>query len=238
MISKKKLDYNKQSKENEQVRQLELELRNAQINHHFVFNVLASIEYFLIKNDKDSARLYLNKFSQLIRKTLNNSRRKYITLEQDLCTLSQYIELELFRLGNNHQFEIDVCDKIDTSDLFIQPLLIQPFVENAIKHGLQKKNKSCRLQIKITLVNKELCCIVKDDGAGRDKKLVCINHNSSGISITQERLQYLHDHFQTRYAFQINDLKDKDGNPEGTCVDFTLPYILKKDVDICDRGID
>ncbi|HET6225043.1 MAG TPA: histidine kinase [Bacteroidia bacterium] len=237
MISKKEPDYKKQSKENEQIRQLELELRSAQMNHHFIFNVLASIEYFLVKNNSETARAYLNKFSQLIRKTLYNSRRKYITLEEDLCTLIHYIELEFLRLGNMHQLEIDVDEKINASDFLIQPLLIQPFVENAIKHGLQNKKSSSHLQIKISFVKNELCCIVKDDGAGRDKKLIHMNHNCSGISITQERLKYLHERFHTRYAFQINDLEKEGGTPTGTSVQFNIPYILKEDADSSDRGM-
>ena len=237
MRTTEKLNFKGQVSESEQVRQLQLELRNAQMNQHFVFNVLVSIEYYLVKNNAQSAREYLVKFSKLIRQTLNNSRRKYISLEEDLSTLKHYIELELFRLGNNHQFDILVCDQTDPSAILTQPLLIQPFVENAIKHGLKRKNKTCHLLVKISLVNDELFCTVEDDGVGRDKKLVQMNHVCSGISITQERLQYLHDRFQSRYVFEINDLLDDEGKPSGTRVHFTLPFQLKQNVEMRDQGI-
>lgn len=204
------------------------------MNQHFVFNVLTSIEYYLVKNNAQSAREYLKKFSQLIRKTLDHSRRKHISLQEDLCTLKHYIELELFRLGNNHTYEIDVCDKIDADQVLTQSLLIQPFVENAIKHGLRYKNQDGHLVVKINMVKNELRCTVRDDGAGRDKKLVHLNHICSGIAITQERLQYLHDRFQTRYDFQIDDIFNENGSPGGTIVNFTLPYILKENEDRCD----
>lgn len=237
MIIADQLKYKEKKAVNEQIRQLQLELRNAQMNQHFVFNVLASIEYYLVKNNAQSARDYLKKFAQLIRQSLNNSRRKFISLEDDLATLKQYIELELFRLGNNHQFTIEVSDEIDASEILTQPLLIQPFVENAIKHGLRIRNKNCHLLIKISKVENELLCIVQDDGAGRDKKPLRLNHACCGIAITQERLQYLHNCFQTKYAFQINDLKDKNGVSEGTSVHFTLPFVMKENVELGDRGI-
>lgn len=237
MITGEKVENNTQLSENEQIRQLQLELRKAQMDQHFIFNVLASIEYFLYKNDTQSARDYLKRFSQLIRQTLNNSRRKYITLQEDLCALKLYTELELFRLDKEHEVKIELDEKIDPSSICTQALLIQPFVENAIKHGISNTTKACQLLIKINKLENEIHCVVQDDGCGRDKKLVPLNPICSGIIITQERLQYLHNHFQTRYVFQINDLVDQNGNPSGTSVQFTLPFEQRENMNMENRCI-
>lgn len=224
MMTGEKLEFNRQNSENEQIRQLQLELKRAQMDQHFIFNVLASIEYFLFKKDTQSAREYLKKFSPLIRQTLNNSRRTYITLQEDMCALKRYIELELFRLDIKHEVKIELDEKIDPTTICTQGLLIQPFVENAIKHGMSNAHKPCQLLVKITMLENELHCVVQDDGCGRDKKLIHLNSICSGITITQERLQYLHNHFRTRYVFRITDLVDSHGNAAGTNVQFTLPY--------------
>lgn len=110
-----------------------------------------------------------------------------------------------------HEVKIELDEKIDPTTICTEGLLIQPFVENAIKHGINTISKACQILIKVSNLENELHCVVQDNGRGRDKKLIHLNSVCSGITITQERLQYLHNHFRTRYVFQMNDLVDQNG---------------------------
>jgi sensor histidine kinase YesM len=214
---------------NNKVTQLEMDVRKAQMNPHFMFNALTSIEYFIFKNDTTQARAYLNKFAQLMRLTLDHSRSNFVSLQDELRSLRFYIELEFLRMKTHlHNFEIKIDEGIDCDAVLVPPLIIQPFVENAIWHGLQKVDRDGNLRIHIRFINDELFCTVEDDGIGinaipAQKK----NHKSSGVLITQERLSLIHSILNTSCTFNIENIK-KETSPEssGTRVQFTMPYHL------------
>lgn len=211
---------------NEKVKQLEMDVRKAQMNPHFMFNALTSIEYFILKNDSQNARNYLNKFAQLMRLTLENSRDNYIPLKEELNALKLYIELEFLRLKNHdHTFEIRVSNDINPEKIIVPALLIQPFVENAIWHGLQKKQVPGKLVVKIAFHEKDLICIVEDDGKGIDAIILQSGRKSSGITITKERLTLIHSILKTTNKFYLENIKNKQGDSIGTFVKFNLPYI-------------
>lgn len=136
-----------------------------------------------------------------------------------------------------HEVKIELDEKIDPTTICTEGLLIQPFVENAIKHGINTISKACQILIKVSNLENELHCVVQDNGRGRDKKLIHLNSVCSDITITQERLQYLHNHFRTRYVFQMNDLVDQNGHAAGTSVQFTLPFQLSENVSMENRCI-
>ncbi len=213
---------------NNQIKQLEMNVRKAQMNPHFMFNALTSIEYFIMKNDSRQARDYLEKFADLMRVTLDNSRVNYIPLSDELKALNLYVELEFLRLKSYaHHFEIKINNGIDVEAVSVPALLIQPFVENAIWHGLQKKEAPGNIIIHLNFIDNELKCIIEDDGGGRVPKVNPVKRKSSGILITQERLKLIHAALHTRYQFEILDRIDENGAVTGTLVQFNLPYIIE-----------
>jgi sensor histidine kinase YesM len=214
---------------NTKVTQLEMDVRKAQMNPHFMFNALTSIEYFIFKNDSGQARTYLNKFAQLMRLTLDHSRSNFVPLHDEVRALKFYVELEFLRMKTHmHSFEIKIEEGIDCDTVLIPPLIIQPFVENAIWHGLQKIDRDGNLRIYIRFINDELYCSIEDDGIGINMiPIPKKNHKSSGVLITQERLSLIHAINNTSYKFTIENIK-KETSPEssGTRVEFTMPYHL------------
>jgi sensor histidine kinase YesM len=212
---------------NDTVKQLEMDVRKAQMNPHFMFNALTSIEYFIYKNDSKQARNYLNKFAQLMRLTLDHSRSNFVPLHDEVRALKFYVELEFLRMrAHMHSFEIKIDEGIDCDTVLIPPLIIQPFVENAIWHGLQKIDRGGNLRIYIRFVNEELYCTIEDDGIGINMiPIPKKNHKSSGVLITQERLTLIHAINNTPYKFTIENIK-KENSPEssGTRIEFTMPY--------------
>ncbi|HSH68195.1 MAG TPA: 7TM diverse intracellular signaling domain-containing protein [Bacteroidia bacterium] len=213
----------------DKVKQLEMNARKAQMNPHFMFNALSSIEYFIFKNNPDKARNYLGSFAELMRLTLNNSRIDYIPIADDLNALKFYIELEFLRFDAvPHHLEIKVDTNVDIHSILIPALLIQPFAENAILHGLQTKLIPGHLYINLYFEGNELHCIIEDDGGGI-KKMHQPHRKSLGIQITKERLTLIHELLNTSYRFSIEDIKDDHQIVTGTRVDFNMPYVTEND---------
>lgn len=180
------------------------------------------------KNEAFQARTYLNSFAQLMRLTLDNSRDNYVPLQDDLDALKLYIELEFLRLEEfGHQYEISIQEGLNTENLVVPALLIQPFVENAIWHGLQKKKSKGKLFVRLSFQEENLQCIIEDDGGGIKEKTPTIHRKSSGILITKERLTLIHGLLNTPYKFEITDMVDEADHTIGTRVLFYIPY--KKD---------
>lgn len=212
---------------NEKVHELETNVRKAQMNPHFMFNALTSIEYYILKNNRKEACLYLEEFAQLMRLTLDNSRQSYIPLEDELKALKLYVDLEFLRLKENkHVFEIKLSEAIDPEDIVVPALLIQPFVENAILHGLQKKHSSGNLIIALRFEGNNLLCIIEDNGGGMNQNKKS-THKSSGMQITKERLLLIHGIQNTTYKFEVTDVVNEKDETIGTRVLFYMPY--KKD---------
>lgn len=164
------LELEKQNKELENIF-LKLENLRSQMNPHFVFNALNSIQDYILNNQKNLAGDYLGKFADLIRKYLDQSTQKEILLQEEIDTLDSYLELEKLRFEDKLNYTISVADNIDTDDIYIPTILIQPYVENSLKHGLLHKKDSGNVWVNFTLneEKKELNVIVRDDGVGREK---------------------------------------------------------------------
>lgn len=175
-----------------------LQAFQARMNPHFIFNSLNSIQSFVLNNDKIYALNYLSKFSKLLRKTLDNSLRTKISLEQEVDMLTSYIQMEELRFDHGFNFEIVLNENIAPANLFIPGMIIQPFVENAIIHGLMHKKEKGLLQVHFSLSGQQLICTVEDNGIGRAKSAEInakksTNHQSQGTAIAINRLRLLSD---------------------------------------------
>lgn len=205
---------------------LQLKALRAQMNPHFTFNVMNSIQHYILNASVESAYRYLSMFSRLIRLTLNNSEKEVITLGEELKTLELYLELESMRFEDRFEYCIKIDPEIDLVNIEIPAMLIQPFVENSIKHGiLPLKNKKGVIEIQLIKWQDQLKCIIKDNGIGRvasglyqQKK-----HESFGSKLTHERLKIINSLFQNNLTETIFDLYDHDGNAAGTIVELFIP---------------
>jgi LytS/YehU family sensor histidine kinase len=210
---------------NNKVKQLEMDMRKAQMNPNFMTNALTSIEYFILSNNSVQARDYLKKFSRLMRLTLDHSRNNFVTLCDELEALKLYLELEFLRLQQHeHNFEVRVANTINTQGILVPPLLIQPLVENVIWHELQYRENGCTLQVDIVFTDNRLMCTIGSNGIGGSIKSISKNHTSPGISITKERLTLIHAILNSVDKFEIED-NDEPPDLYGTVIRFNLPYV-------------
>ncbi|MCB0509971.1 MAG: histidine kinase, partial [Bacteroidetes bacterium] len=219
----------KQQKEMKQLR-LENELRltqqtalQAQMNPHFIFNVLNSIKGYIYENDKKNASLYLSQFSNLIRRILEQSSVPKIKLTEEIETLKLYIQLESMLLDGSFHYEIKVDEKLDTDFIWIPNLLIQPLVENAFKHGLRHKRGEKYLLVSIdsSEIENSLKIIVEDNGVGREAASQFNKrkeHQSFASSALHQRIKLLNDEREESVSFEVEDLKDESANVLGTRV--------------------
>ncbi len=217
-----------QSEMEREMATLEMTALRAQMNPHFIFNCLNSINRFIIVNDNDTASEYLTKFSRLIRQVLDNSRSEKISLEREINTLLLYIEMEKLRFVDKFNFDIQVDEKLQCYQTFIQPMMVQPYVENAIWHGLMPLQEGGMLQISFKKVAGQLVVSVEDNGIGRQrsqamKTMQCMPQRSHGMKVTAERLAMLNKKVNARAEIIVSDLLDKDEKPCGTRVELILP---------------
>jgi LytS/YehU family sensor histidine kinase len=220
-----KLEYEKkQSSLQNKATELELQALRSQMNPHFIFNCLNSINRFIIKNDAEKAADYLTKFAKLIRIVLEQSGKSFVVLEDELKCLKLYMDLEALRFEKPFQYEIS-CDGIDTSSVMIPTLLMQPFVENAIWHGLHNKNDgNGKINIDMNVRDDILYCKVCDNGVGRAATAIKgAGRKSLGINLTEHRLQLIDPLKQEKVGIEIHDLINDSGHNAGTCVDIKIP---------------
>ena len=208
---------------------LEMQALRAQMNPHFIFNCLSSINRFILINKTEEASDYLTKFSRLIRMALHNSEKPLITLENELEALRLYLDLERLRFKNAFNYSITFINTIDINAVYIPPMLIQPFAENAIWHGLMHKKGVGCLEIQLCAENKILTCVIMDNGIGRNMAAALNSRSaeknkSMGVEITAGRLALLNKSKNETAVFNIEDLFDEDGIGCGTKVVLKMPY--------------
>ena len=203
----------------------------AQMNPHFLFNSLNSIDSYIIRNESKRASEYLNNFARLMRLILQNSRSNYISLKDELEALELYMQMESLRFKNKFCYSIAVEGDIDTGAVVIPPMLIQPYVENAIWHGLMHKSNGTEGLVKIYISKNEddLECVIEDNGIGRKKAAEIkeqkqTNHKRSmGMQITQDRIEIINKLYNLNASINIDDMEDDKGNAKGTRVKLTIP---------------
>lgn len=209
--------------------ELEQEAARLQMNPHFIFNSLNSIQGYIASKDTFQAKRYLAKFARLMRLILENSREEFVPIENEVEILDNYLELEKLRTNNKFDYKIEVDELINKEATEIPPMMIQPFVENAIIHGMKNKTGSGFINIKFNLKDKLINCEIIDDGVGReqaskDKVQTPRKHKSTGISVTRKRLEQLKLQSGLEAGIEILDLKDKNDHPAGTKVNIFIPY--------------
>jgi tetratricopeptide (TPR) repeat protein len=209
--------------------ELESKLFRSLMNPHFIFNALASVQSFMYKNEPEKAATYLGHFSKLTRSILANSNKELITLGEELDALKNYIEIEQMRQRDCFSYQIDVDPKLELDFIYILPTMLQPFVENAIQHGMcGKKDLEGKLNISISQYNDMVRIEIKDNGRGikntldKDKKPL---HNSMGLRIFKERIKLLGRKYKKTVFFSINDLSELNANLHGTIITIDFPII-------------
>jgi ligand-binding sensor domain-containing protein len=214
----------------QQLTELERKSLRLQMNPHFIFNSLNSIQSFVISNDPDKAIHYLAKFSKLMRMILQNSRETHIALSEEIKSLNYYMDMEKLRFDDKFDYTIDVDKSVDTEFIGIPPMIIQPYVENSIIHGLINKSDKGKISICFVLIDNYIKCVIKDNGIGRDKAMEIkkssgLKRESQGMQITKERLDILSKDQNEQFDVQITDLKNDDGTAAGTKVELKIFYV-------------
>jgi ligand-binding sensor domain-containing protein len=212
------------------IAETEMQALRAQMNPHFMFNSLNSINNFILKNDPDNASGYLTKFSRLMRLILDNSRSEWVLLENELRALELYIELEAVRFDNAFTYAVKTEPDISIETVAVPPMIIQPYVENAIWHGLlHRKEPGGKLAIRVWKQSEQLHIEIEDNGVGREeakrmKSKTATKQKSHGMKITAERMEIVNKIYNVNAGAAITDLKDEKGNDAGTKVLITLQY--------------
>lgn len=207
---------------------LEMMALRAQMNPHFIFNCLNSINRFILKNEPDAASDYLTKFSKLIRLILQNSQAKSVCLENELEALSLYIDMEISRFEDQFNYQIILDPTLEIEHLEVPPLIIQPYVENAIWHGLMNKADKGHLLIELHREGNTLCCVITDDGVGRKQAAILKSKSANkskslGMQITAHRLELINALNEKATTVEVNDLVDSSGEACGTSVLLKIP---------------
>jgi len=204
---------------------LQSRLFRSQTTPHFVFNSLMAIQTFLMEGNIDTASKYLVDFAKLTRSVLQNTQKSLVPLDQEISFIKQYLSLEELRFGDKFDFEFNV--NIDSpEEIQFPPMLSQPFIENAIVHGLLPKNKKGLLKVDFYESDKTFFVVIEDNGIGRTKNTYHKknkDHESMAIEMSRQRLQILAKRFKKVISFSITDVKDENGNAAGTRVVFTMP---------------
>ena len=213
---------------NRKLYEMETKVIKSQMNPHFMFNSLNTIQQFIITNENEKAQYYLSKFSRLIRKLLESTTKDNISLADEIDLLNRYLEIESLRFNNVFKYTIKVDEKIDTAKTFIPHFLIQPFVENAIWHGLLTKDGDKDLQISFEFINEyKIICTIDDNGVGRKNSETkrSLEKKSLAINFIQQRLDLINKIMKEDFKINILDKTDEKGNSEGTKIVITLPII-------------
>ena len=205
---------------------LALKSLRSQMNPHFIFNALNSVNSFIATNDERTANKYLSDFSFLMRSVLENSEEDFIPLRKEIELLQMYTKLEHFRFKDKFEYTIDIDESINIDEFQIPPMLLQPYIENAVWHGLRYKEEMGHLNISIKAKNKEeLIIIISDDGIGRERsKALKTSHqkrqNSKGMNNIKKRVAILNQMYKDKVDVSISDFQD--AHDKGTKVVVTL----------------
>jgi LytS/YehU family sensor histidine kinase len=214
----------KEQKLNNKIIELEQQALKAQMNPHFIFNCLTAIQHFVNREDVYSANIYLSNFAKLIRKTLDLSGESSISLDKEIAYLANYIQLEKMRFQDKFDYSITADEDIDTQVAQVPPMLIQPIVENAIRHGLRyKEDNTGMLIISFKMDNNELVCTIDDNGIGMTrsrelKKGVSVEYQSKGRTLTQDRINALNMINEKKIRMHTEEKHAADGTVNGTMV--------------------
>lgn len=228
-LQKKNMTNNKMLQIENQLLDIQQKALRLQMNPHFIFNSLNSIQSFILSKDIDQAVNYLSRFSQLMRMIMVNSTESVIPLSEEILAISHYLEIEKLRFDDKFAYTISIAPEIDEEFTGIPPMIIQPYIENAIIHGLLHKPAKGRIDINFEKEGSSIHCIIADDGIGRAKaeeikKQTGLNQKSKGMMISKERLDIFNKKDHDLFSVKVTDLLDEAGNPAGTKVELFIAY--------------
>jgi LytS/YehU family sensor histidine kinase len=212
----------------QKVAETQMQALKAQMNPHFIFNSFNSIENFLIKNGQQTASDYFTKLAALINMILDSSNKESVSISKDKIALELYIQLQQLRYNNKFSYKTRFDKKLLSSDCYVPPLLIQPYIENAIMHGIVPDDKNdLELSVKATLEDDYIIYTIKDNGIGRQKSAILshqqnASQNGGGINLTEKRINILNKQQHARGEVSITDLYDEYGKPCGTKVEVKI----------------
>ncbi|GAP42644.1 histidine kinase [Lentimicrobium saccharophilum] len=222
---------NKSVKARQQSISLQQRLLRSQMNPHFIYNSLSCIQSFILSHEPDLANKYLAHFARLMRNILKSSAQEFVTLEEEIVTIENYLELQRVRFADKFDFRIEVDENLDTGTLLLPPMMAQPFIENSIEHGIKHKETKGLIEVRFWQSNGSFYCEIRDDGVGREKAMEIqmksdAKHRSVATTITRERLAVINRKRKHKISLGIIDLKDDAGEGVGTRVVFEVPMRL------------
>lgn len=205
--------------------QIKQKLLITQMNPHFIFNSVQNIRNLIDRHKNDDAVKYLDQFSVLTRQILENSNENYISLEEEVAMITNYLSIQQLLYNHKFDYEIHVEDEIEADSIFLPPMLTQPYIENAIKHGLSNRNANGMIHVSFLLEDGKLFFEVTDNGKGFDASKPTPNHKSLAMTITRERLiSYTKNQ---DFTVRVSNSEDENGNVTGAKVSFEIPYIYE-----------
>ncbi len=209
------------------VAETETAVLRLQMNPHFIFNSLNSINSYILRKDVDTANDYLNHFARLMRMILDRSEHAYTEVAEEIELLTLYLQTESMRIGKKMTYSFEVDPNLDPDETLLPTMILQPFVENAIWHGISPKESSGHIAIRFLSGDGRLCCEVEDNGVGRNSrpKRPFKAHQSKSITITERRLEMLSTEYDVPAKLEIIDLYSEDKQPAGTKVQLFLPIL-------------
>jgi two-component system, sensor histidine kinase ChiS len=228
-VSKKQMINTKMLQIENQLLEFQQQALRLQMNPHFIFNSLNSIQSFILSKDIDLAVNYLSRFSQLMRMIMINSSESIISLADEILAITHYMEIEKLRFDDKFSYDIQVDDEIDEEFTGIPPMLIQPYIENSIIHGLIHKDTPGKIEIRFKKNDAGILCTILDNGIGREKSSEMqqqngLNRKSRGMMISKERLDIFNKNDHNLFSVKVFDLQDSQGNPTGTKVELLISY--------------
>ena len=207
---------------------VEMKALRAQMNPHFIFNCLTSINRYIVKSDNKTASNYLTKFAKLIRLILDNSATDYISLDAEIKTLQLYMDMEALRFDNAFEYEIQTNEAAASENISIPSMLVQPYVENAIWHGLMPKEEKGKLWIRFFKRDDKILKIeIEDNGIGRQKAKEteskdALKRKSYGMQISKDRIELINKLYKYNTSVKVHDLTDENGKASGTKIIITI----------------
>jgi ligand-binding sensor domain-containing protein/two-component sensor histidine kinase len=220
---------NRKLKQQKLIAESELKALRAQINPHFIYNSLNSIQDFIMQNQKEDANLYLAKFARLMRNILSHSLTPKIPVSEEIQSLQLYLDLESLRFNNRFTFNFRLDPNLNPDETLIPSMILQPYVENAVLHGIASKEQNGKIEITFSQNDGQLLCTIEDNGIGRKRAQEIKPRNidkgskSLGMKITKERIELLSIGEQQKIELQIDDMKDDNNLPSGTKVTIHFP---------------
>ena len=210
-------------------KEIALQSLRREMNPHFLFNSLNSVNQFIAQNNELEANKYLTSYSNLMRNTMENSNKDFVTLGNEIENLTKYLELEHLRFKDKFDFKITIDENLDPDTIWVPNMIVQPHLENAIWHGLRYKEDKGLLKMNVELIGKKILITIDDDGIGPTKSSQLKTHNqkahqSRGLTNTKERMTLLNELYKTKMAFTVTE---KAAPETGTIIEITFPIIHK-----------